>query len=238
VLEANQVVVDNSAPQTLTSLQDRKTSYELLFRDEMQLTAPMSSRNDHPNRQRESRGSKKSRMTLAGKSVERCRGTRRATVANPIKSLLLTGVLGVFSAAAHAYIGCTETVTNIIMHSDGVVYFQTDQTCGATWCSLSWSSADMINKAYAMLLSAQAQSKKVTFAWSNLPNCQYGQRPLRIAGLYEHCAVVGDVINNGDTNCPGTVSSRIKGKGTSLDTPTHIACKNVEIIGAMRTNSR
>ena len=107
-------------------------------------------------------------------SVESDTGTRRATVGSLIKTLLLTGTLGMFSATAQAYIACTETVTNIIMHSDGIVYFQTDQTCGATWCSLSGSSADMINKAYAMLLSAQAQGKKVTFAWENLPNCSTG----------------------------------------------------------------
>jgi hypothetical protein len=138
------------------------------------MNVSISSRNDGSYHLDKKRVSSYSADLSRDTSVERGRGTRRATVVNRVKSLLLTGMLGMFSVAAHAYIGCTETVTNIIMHSDGAVYFQTDQTCGATWCSLSWSSADMINKAYAMLLSAQAQSKKITFAWSNLPNCSTG----------------------------------------------------------------
>ena len=76
-----------------------------------------------------------------------------------------------FSTAAHAYVDCTEQVLSVIMHSNGSVYFITNHTCTAGWCQLSWSSPEAISKGYAMLLSAQAQGKSISFAWDNISSC-------------------------------------------------------------------
>jgi len=83
------------------------------------------------------------------------------------------GVITVFivcASAARADVGCAETVTQIIMHSNGNVYFTTNQTC-ANWCSLSFTTTDGNNRAYAMLLSANAQAKTIWFDWPNLTSC-------------------------------------------------------------------
>ena len=72
---------------------------------------------------------------------------------------------------AYAYIGCTEKVTSIIVHSDGAIYFTTSQTCTNGWCTLGWSSPSMISAAYALMLTAETQGLPLTFAWDNVPNC-------------------------------------------------------------------
>lgn len=80
-------------------------------------------------------------------------------------------LLTVWAKAATAYIGCTERVTSVIMHSNGSVFFTTDHTCTAGWCMLNWSSADAINKGYAMLIAAEVQGGSVIFAWSTISSC-------------------------------------------------------------------
>jgi hypothetical protein len=91
-------------------------------------------------------------------------------VRHAVGVVAVTAALGLCSTAASAYIGCTEQVTNVIMHSDGAVYFTTNQTCSNGWCQLAWT-ADAAIKGYAMLLSAQAQGTPLTFAWDNLASC-------------------------------------------------------------------
>ena len=78
--------------------------------------------------------------------------------------------LAIGCAGAQADVWCLETVTQVIMHSNGGVYFTTNATC-PSWCQLNWSTADAISKGYAMLLSANAQGKQVNFDWPSLSNC-------------------------------------------------------------------
>ena len=58
---------------------------------------------------------------------------------------------------------CTETITNLIVHSNGNVYFKTDQTCTNNWCQLNWGAGT--KNGYAALLEAQATGRKVWFTW-------------------------------------------------------------------------
>lgn len=74
----------------------------------------------------------------------------------------------VFAAPAMAA-SCNEGVLNIISHSNGNIYFTTDTTC-PNWCMLS-GNPSFIKQSYAMLLTAQAANKKVTFAWPILTGC-------------------------------------------------------------------
>jgi hypothetical protein len=89
---------------------------------------------------------------------------------------LIKGSVGIVAGliisagVARADVGCTETVTAIIMHSNGNVYFTTSSTC-TSWCSVSFTTADGNKEAYAMLLSANAQGKTLWFDWPNLTSC-------------------------------------------------------------------
>ena len=70
---------------------------------------------------------------------------------------------------AHA-VACTETVINLIVHSSGNVYFQTNATCG-NWCQINWSTEAANKNGYAMLLTAKTTGKTLTFVWPNLSAC-------------------------------------------------------------------
>lgn len=63
-------------------------------------------------------------------------------------------VLLASASVAHASADCTETLTAVIMHPNGHVYFTTTGTCSNGWCELAWTG-DALNKGYAMLLAAQ-----------------------------------------------------------------------------------
>jgi hypothetical protein len=57
------------------------------------------------------------------------------------------------SAKAEAM--CTEKITKSILHSNGQVYFQTDQTCSTNWCQINWGSSANNKNGLAVLLSAK-----------------------------------------------------------------------------------
>ena len=71
---------------------------------------------------------------------------------------------------AQAEIYCVETLTRVIVASNGSVYFTTAQTC-PNWCQINWSDAGAVSKAYATLLSAEAQATPVTLGWSGISSC-------------------------------------------------------------------
>lgn len=73
--------------------------------------------------------------------------------------------------SANAGVTCTETVTNVITHSSGAVYFQTDKTCAGAWCQLSFANDAANKNAYAMLLTARTTGKQLTFTWVNISSC-------------------------------------------------------------------
>ena len=81
---------------------------------------------------------------------------------------LAIGSLGLNDA--YADVTCTETVTNLFVHSNGNVYFTTSETC-SSWCEISFATSAANNQAYAMLLSAHFQGLPVIFDWPNLTSC-------------------------------------------------------------------
>lgn len=76
-----------------------------------------------------------------------------------------------FGGAAYADVNCAESVTNLIVHSNGNIYFQTNLTCSSNWCQLNWSNSNLVNQGYAMLLSAQISGKAIVFDWPNIASC-------------------------------------------------------------------
>ena len=84
--------------------------------------------------------------------------------------MVATAVTGILALSSEAQAGasCNEHVTSIIVHSNGNVYFMTDQTCSTSWCQVNWTTTD---KAYAMLLTAQAQGKTIYFYWDTVSSC-------------------------------------------------------------------
>lgn len=77
-------------------------------------------------------------------------------------------VLSVFGMGV-AYAGqyCTETVTQAITHNNGIVYFKTDKSCSAGWCSADYANGEVVKRSYALLLAAVASGKTVDFYWPN-----------------------------------------------------------------------
>ena len=66
---------------------------------------------------------------------------------------------------------CSETVTAVVMHTNGNVYFNTSGTCVTNWCQISFSSPTANNQAYALLLTAVASGQSVAFDWPNVTSC-------------------------------------------------------------------
>jgi hypothetical protein len=93
-----------------------------------------------------------------------------AVIRGWFKRMALVTVLSAVSPWASA-VSCTETVTAIVVHTNGNVYFTTSQTCTTGWCQIAFSTTDGNKQAYAMLLQAQALSKPLTFAWDNISAC-------------------------------------------------------------------
>lgn len=66
---------------------------------------------------------------------------------------------------------CSERITNLILHSDGNVYFRSDDTCPSSWCKIAWGSEEKNTRAYSMLLTAVSSKKKVIFYWTKINSC-------------------------------------------------------------------
>jgi hypothetical protein len=90
-----------------------------------------------------------------------------------IITILVTGVLLILSQTyAHATVTCCEKITNVTVHSNGQIYFQTDQTCSANWCQLNWGyDAKLLDRGYAVILTAKTTGSTVAIEWPAIPNC-------------------------------------------------------------------
>jgi hypothetical protein len=75
------------------------------------------------------------------------------------------------STLSVAGVTCTENIRSAILHSNGNVYFLSDQTCNAAWCQIDWGTSEKNKNALAMLLLAKATSKPISFYWTNLNSC-------------------------------------------------------------------
>jgi hypothetical protein len=83
---------------------------------------------------------------------------------------VLAVVFCLLTTTAGAAVTCNESITAVVNHSGGNVYFTTDQSCASNWCQLS-GNADFIKRGYAMLLAAQLTGKKVAFQWGAIASC-------------------------------------------------------------------
>jgi hypothetical protein len=71
----------------------------------------------------------------------------------------------VAASAAHGGEYCwNETIKSVIQTDGGGVFFTTDKSC-PSWCGANYANADAVKRAYALLLTASASGKKVTFYW-------------------------------------------------------------------------
>lgn len=72
-----------------------------------------------------------------------------------------------------AAVSCKETITKVIVHENGNVYFTTDQTCSGSqiWCQIDYSDPDQVSRAYSMLLTANTARKNVWFQWPDISSC-------------------------------------------------------------------
>jgi len=86
-----------------------------------------------------------------------------------IKIIFTAALLGAGSAA-EANIECTENIVAVILHVNGNIYFQSDQTCG-NWCQVNMGTDAMNKNVYAMLLSAKMGGRPLLFNWPNLASC-------------------------------------------------------------------
>ena len=85
---------------------------------------------------------------------------------------LLLAATACFSASlSHAAASCVENVTMAILHSNGNVYFTTDQTCSTTWCQVDWGTAEKNKNALAALLMAKMGDLSMEFYWPNIQAC-------------------------------------------------------------------
>ena len=84
-------------------------------------------------------------------------------------SLLLMLAFALFARPASAAY-CLENVTYITVHSNGYIYFSTDQTC-SNWCQMASGPGDTQKALYAAMLNAQTLGKPVYFSWPNIGAC-------------------------------------------------------------------
>lgn len=80
--------------------------------------------------------------------------------------LLVISFIISFTTAVSAGQYCTEHITQVIEHTNGNVYFTTDQSC-PSWCELSRPTTDSLNRGYSLLLSALLSGRYVRFYWPN-----------------------------------------------------------------------
>lgn len=83
---------------------------------------------------------------------------------------LATIALMIMSSTAGAAAYCTERLTNLIVKTDGAVYFTTNSTC-PNWCQLNFSAGAAKSQGYAMLLAAMSTDRDVRFYWLNISSC-------------------------------------------------------------------
>lgn len=78
---------------------------------------------------------------------------------------ILVGLSLIFAAGtANADYCWNEKITMLIQQDGGEIYFTTDKSCPG-WCSLQLPSVDAQKRADAMLMTAVASGKLVSFYW-------------------------------------------------------------------------
>ncbi|MDH0867074.1 hypothetical protein [Mitsuaria sp. GD03876] len=94
---------------------------------------------------------------------------KRALIRSTLAALALGATL--HAPLAQAGVHCTERVSMAILHSNGGIFFQTDNTCSNGWCQINWGTPEKNKNALAMMLSAKLADRPLTFYWPTLDNC-------------------------------------------------------------------
>lgn len=87
------------------------------------------------------------------------------------KKYLLGALFIAFCCSVHAGKYCTETVTSLVTHKNGSVYFKTNKTCTNGLCKVNWDNSDNLNRAYSSMLAARVGGNELTFYWPNISDC-------------------------------------------------------------------
>lgn len=94
---------------------------------------------------------------------------KRALTQGLTVAMVLTASL--HAPLASAGVHCTEKISQAILHENGDIYFQTDNTCNGAWCQIKWGTPEKNKNALAMLLSAKVADRSITFYWNGLTTC-------------------------------------------------------------------
>lgn len=92
---------------------------------------------------------------------------------NKLKAKILLIIALLSSASfipAAASVFCTDSVTDVVVHSNGRTFFTTTGSCSVSWCELA-GDATFVNQGYAMLLAAKLKGKPLLFQWRDIANC-------------------------------------------------------------------
>lgn len=85
-------------------------------------------------------------------------------------NFVLFTLLSAITAGPAAAALCSDTITDVIVHSSGRIYFTTANSCSQAWCEVAGSDAFVYN-GYAMLMAAKIKQKPVIIQWNNLASC-------------------------------------------------------------------
>ena len=71
---------------------------------------------------------------------------------------------------------CPDKITDVTVHSNGNIYFNTENICRTHWCVLGtekWNTSDKIKAGLSILLAANATKQDVVIEWdsADVPNC-------------------------------------------------------------------
>jgi hypothetical protein len=90
---------------------------------------------------------------------------------NKMKQFFLFALAIILAAPpATAAVQCYDTVTDVVVHSNGRIFFTTANACSLAWCELK-GDAIFVNGGYAMLMTAKIKNKTVYFQWDILGSC-------------------------------------------------------------------
>ena len=90
------------------------------------------------------------------------------------KKILLTS-LSLIASNVYAT-NCPDKITDVVVHSNGNIYFNTQNVCSAHWCVLGtekWNTSDKIKAGLSILLAANAAKQDVVIEWdsADVPDC-------------------------------------------------------------------
>jgi hypothetical protein len=88
-----------------------------------------------------------------------------------VASAALVATASLHAPLASAGVHCTERISQAILHENGDIYFQTDNTCNGAWCQIKWGTPEKNKNALAMLLSAKLAERPITFYWTGINAC-------------------------------------------------------------------